>query len=100
MISRRCLQRRKSGRADALQVRQDCYDIWSAGIVNLIHAYDPEVVVLGGGVMANAEQILPYLTEKVHRRAWCPWGKVSIRITQLHNDAGVLGITHCLREII
>lgn len=90
----------ESGNAAALRVRQDCYDIWSAGIVNLIHAYDPEVVVLGGGVLARADDILPYVTEKVHRHAWTPWGKVSIRATQLHGDAGVLGVTHCLHENI
>jgi len=86
------------GDADALRVRQDCYDVWSAGIVNLIHAYDPEVVVLGGGVLSRADEILPYVTEKVHRHAWTPWGKVSIRATELHGDAGVLGVTHCLKD--
>jgi glucokinase len=81
----------------ALRVRQDCFDVWSAGIVNLIHAYDPEVVVLGGGVMGHADMILPYLTEKVHRHAWTPWGKVQLRATQLHSDAGIAGVVHCLQ---
>ncbi|MBS1603687.1 MAG: ROK family protein [Bacteroidetes bacterium] len=89
-----------AGNAQAADVLRDCYDVWSAGIVNLIHAYDPEVVVLGGGVMHHAEAILPYVREKVHRHAWTPWGKVSIRATQLHGDAGVLGVTHCLKEHI
>ena len=81
----------------ALRIRQDCFDVWSAGIVNLIHAYDPEVVVLGGGVMGQSDKILPYLTEKVHRHAWCPWGKVKLRSTQLHSDAGIAGVVHCLQ---
>jgi glucokinase len=81
----------------ALRVRQDCLDVWSAGIVNLIHAYDPEVVVVGGGVMHQADKILPYVTEKVHRHAWCPWGKVQLRATKLHSDAGIAGVTHCLQ---
>jgi len=81
----------------ALRVRQDCLDVWSAGIVNLIHAYDPEVVIIGGGVMHRADSILPYLSEKVHRHAWCPWGKVQIRATKLHSDAGIAGVTHCLQ---
>jgi glucokinase len=88
----------ETGDALALRVRQDCFDIWSAGIVNLIHAYDPEVVVLGGGVMGHAGKILPYLTEKVHRHAWCPWGKVQLRATQLHSDAGIAGVVYCLQN--
>lgn len=89
-----------AGDVQAIKVRRDYYDVWAAGIVNLIHAYDPEVVVLGGGVMARADEILPYVTDKVHRHAWCPWGKVAIRATTLHSDAGILGITHCLQNAI
>lgn len=90
----------ESGNAEALRVRQDCYDVWSAGVVNLIHAYDPEVVVLGGGALSRANEILPYVTEKVDRHAWTPWGNVSIRATQLHGDAAVLGVMHCLKNNI
>lgn len=79
------------------RVRQDCFELWSAGVVNLIHAYDPEVVVIGGGVMSRSDEILPYITAHVHRHAWTPWGKVAIRCTGLHSDAGVLGVAHCLQ---
>ena len=87
----------EEGDESAIRIQRDCFDVWSAGIVNLIHAYDPEVVVLGGGVMAQAGKILPYLTEKVHRHAWTPWGKVQLRATQLHSDAGIAGVVHCLQ---
>jgi glucokinase len=88
-----------AARRDAvgLRTKQECLDVWSAGIVNLIHAYDPEVVVVGGGVMSRSDEILPYLTERVHRHAWTPWGKPVIRPTELHSDAGILGVVHCLR---
>lgn len=91
-----------AGKGDplAIRVRQECLDIWSAGVVNLIHAYDPEVVVIGGGVMSRPAEILPHITEKVHRHAWTPWGKVAIRATQLHSDAGISGVVHCLQHNI
>lgn len=85
------------GDAVGLRTRQECLDVWSAGIVNLIHAYDPEVVVVGGGVMSRSDEILPGITERVHRHAWTPWGKPAIRPTELHSDAGILGVVHCLR---
>ncbi|HTI91315.1 MAG TPA: ROK family protein [Puia sp.] len=87
----------EGGDESALRIRQDCFDVWATGIVNLIHAYDPEVVVLGGGVMMQSDKILPYLTEKVHAHAWTPWGKVQLRATQLHSDAGIAGVVHCLQ---
>ena len=86
------------GDALALRMQQDCLAVWSAGIVNLIHAYDPEVVVIGGGVMNSQEKVLPYLKENVHKHAWCPWGNVEIRPTQLLSDAGILGAAYCLQQ--
>lgn len=88
------------GDALALRLLQECLDIWAAGIVNLIHAYDPEVVVIGGGVMNNPDKVLPYITERVHRQAWCPWGKVALRPTTLLSDAGILGVVYCLQHAV
>lgn len=82
----------------AIEIRDSCLEAWVSAIVNLIHAYDPEVVVLGGGVMNNAPAIMPSLTALVTTRAWCPWGTVDLRASQLLNDAGILGVVHCLQN--
>ena len=81
----------------AVEFKNDCIDLWSAAIVNLIHAYDPEVVVIGGGVMHRHEALIPLIKEKVHQHAWTPWGKVDIRPSQLLSDAGIYGAVYCLR---
>lgn len=78
------------------KILQDYMDVWSAAIINLIHAYDPEVVILGGGVLKSSERVLPYITKKVHDYAWCPWGKVQIKASSLLGDAGILGATYFL----
>ena len=80
----------------ALQIKNDCLDVWAAGIVNLIHAYDPEVVVIGGGVLNSKDEVMPYLINKVNQHAWCPWGEVAIRPTTLLSDAGIFGAVYCL----
>lgn len=65
----------------------------SIGIVNVIHAYGPDVVVIGGGVMQSADVILPPLTEAVHRMAWTvPRRKVVLRAATLGNRAAALGV--------
>ncbi|MEO8399571.1 MAG: ROK family protein [Ignavibacteriaceae bacterium] len=67
-------------------------DDLSIGIVNAIHAYGPDVVVIGGGVMNSAEIILPRLIELVHKRAWTfPREKVQIKAAMLGNKAAALG---------
>jgi len=68
-------------------------DDLSVGIVNIIHAFNPELVVIGGGVMSSKELILPPLIEKVHQRAWTyPRNKVQIKAAELENKAAPLGI--------
>jgi glucokinase len=64
----------------------------SIGIVNIIHAYGPEIVVLGGGVMNSDDIIIPRVNEIVSKRAWTvPKGKVSIVKSMLGNRAATLG---------
>lgn len=55
-----------------------CLEAWSAGVITMIHAYDPEIVVMGGGIMESSDIILPFIRENVGRHAWIPWGKVKI----------------------
>ncbi len=75
----------------AIEVRDRCLKVWAVATVGLIHAYDPEVVVFGGGVMKSASMILPFLQDYVNHNAWTPWGKVSLRCAELGNQAALLG---------
>lgn len=70
----------------------DCsLQIWGANLVGLIHAYDPELIVMGGGVMKSAPQILPFLQTYVKQHAWTPWGKVKVCGAELGTSAALLG---------
>ncbi len=75
------------------QATLDAYlDDLAIGVVNVIHAYGPERVVLGGGVMTRADQILPGLTARVHARAWTvPRRRVALVAAALGNRAAALG---------
>lgn len=59
--------------------------------MGLVHAYDPEVIVVGGGVMQSASRVFQFLQAYVERHAWTPWGKVRVLSAELGNDAGILG---------
>lgn len=87
-----------AGDAVAKQLRDRAIHVWGAALVNLIHAYDPERVVLGGGIMRSREIILPGLRRYVARHAWTPWGKVKILPARLGNDAGMIGVATLFEE--
>jgi len=82
----------------ACDIRERCLKIWAADAVALIHAYDPEILVIGGGVMRSAELILPAIESHIHRYAWTPWGKVRVRAAELGNNAALLGAVPLLSE--
>jgi glucokinase len=55
---------------NALAYFEQCLDVWAACILNLSYAYDPEVIVIGGGVMNQSNRILPLLENKVRKLSW------------------------------
>ncbi|NWF89276.1 MAG: ROK family protein [Ignavibacteriaceae bacterium] len=83
----------KLGNENCMTTFDEFINDLSIGIVNAIHAYGPDVVVLGGGVMNSADIILPPLTELVHKRAWTvPKNKVKIKKSLLGNNAAAIGV--------
>lgn len=81
----------QAGDRVATEIRDYCLQVWANASVGLIHAYDPEMIVIGGGVMRSADAILPFLQRFVHQHAWTPWGRVRIVAAELGNNAGLLG---------
>jgi glucokinase len=74
----------------AVALRDHSLLVWSSLAVNLIHAYDPELLILGGGVMASADEILPAVRQHVARHAHTPWGKVRVVASQLGDSAAMV----------
>lgn len=93
---RKIFQMAREGDKDAWSICEECMNVWAAAIVNLIHAYDPEKIVLSGGIMRSADLILPYLRKRVASLAWTPWGEVEIAASELMDDAGILGAVECV----
>jgi glucokinase len=72
--------------------------LWAATAVNLVHAFDPSLVVLGGGIMASGETILPAIRDYVHRHAHTPWGKVEVVVAALGDQAALLACEPLVKE--
>ncbi|HEX3798511.1 MAG TPA: ROK family protein [Verrucomicrobiae bacterium] len=64
--------------------------VWSALAVSLIHVFDPELLIMGGGVMGSADLILPQIQDYVNRHAHTPWGKVTVAASSLGEKAALL----------
>ncbi len=73
-------------------------DAWSACVVNLIHAYDPELVIIGGGIMRSGSRILQEISSRVYENAWTPWGKVQIVQAEQMDFAALLGVSWLIEQ--
>lgn len=82
----------RAGNSEAVEALRQTADYLAAGIAGLIALLDPEMVVLGGGVMQASDIVL----ERIRREALC-WTQpvaarhVRIEKTALGEDAGLVG---------
>jgi glucokinase len=86
------------GNTLAREVLDHCIGVWTSLTVSLIHAYDPQVLVFGGGVMHRQEAILPKIREHVGRHAWAEKDSVKIVPAMLGSSAALLGAFPLLRD--
>lgn len=82
----------------ATQLRNHSLLVWATLAVNLIHFYDPEIVILGGGIMASRDVILPFIQTHVARHAHTPWGKVRVVASELEDRAALVAAEWLLHE--
>ncbi|WZL77401.1 ROK family protein [Eubacteriales bacterium mix99] len=88
-------------RGDPLAIRLFNHSVkcWSTGIINLIHAYDPELVILSGGVIKFKELYEP-IVRRVRKYAWTPWGEPEFRIAKDPEQSVVLGVHGLLLQFL
>ncbi len=75
---------------------QDVVDTYlhyvSVGIANLVNIFQPERVLIGGGISNEGESILKPIRDFVSKYDYCKTGKrVEITTAALANDAGIIG---------
>jgi glucokinase len=83
-----------AGDALALEIRDHSMDAWSAAVINLAHAFDPEVIIVGGAIMQRKSFILPILQDRVDRYTWPAPGTYRIVSAEQGEHAGILGMAY------
>lgn len=76
----------------AVSAFEECCAYWANCLIAMIYAYDPEVVVLSGGVMNWGPELFARLAERVEERVWTPWGKLQFRLAENPEQSVLLGL--------
>jgi glucokinase len=58
----------RKGDADAVAVLDELSEWIGVGLANLVNIFDPELIVVGGGLVEAAEFLLPRAQVRVHER--------------------------------
>ncbi|MEH6942839.1 type I phosphomannose isomerase catalytic subunit [Bacillus sp. JJ722] len=86
------LFRKSKSDQEAKNIIMKFIDHLSTGLANVIHMLNPDVIILGGGVMSSADFFLEDVIKKTNKKVYDQLkGKTSIKFAELHGDAGVLG---------
>lgn len=89
----------QKGDALATSLLERSLRAWGTAVVNLIHAYDPEVIIIGGGIMRQEQKILPYIQRMVDRYAWLPAGTTRLAAAIQVDYAGLLGMEYLAHKL-
>lgn len=68
------------------------------GAVNLIHAFDPEMLILSGGAI-HFSALQTEIESYVNRYAWMPWGKVKVTAAENPEASVVLGLHRLFADV-
>jgi glucokinase len=83
----------------ATKLRDRAIRVWSAAAVTLVHAYDPELIVVGGGIMKTPGPIVSRMQAFVNEHAWIGWdGKPRVVAGELGDSAALLGLDYFARR--
>jgi glucokinase len=81
----------RAGDAVAVSLMETLGDRLGAGLAGIAMSLNPEVIVLGGGVMAAGELVLEPARAELRRRALAPSRDVPVVAAELGEEAGMIG---------
>lgn len=81
----------RGGDTGAIRVRDHCLHVWSVAALTMVHAFDPAVVLVTGGVLRAADEILPAIRAHIARHGWIASGAPQVVAGTLGSDAALLG---------
>lgn len=86
------VQAARAGDPLALRLLADEARYLGIGVVSIFHVFSPDIVILGGGVMAAYDLLLPGIEAQVALRAMTPFKNVPVHKAALGGEAGTVGI--------
>ena len=67
--------------------------------MNMVHNFNPQLILIGGGVSAQQKLLIEPIAAKVKASVMPAFAEgLEVRAAQLHNDAGMVGAVYYFRQ--
>lgn len=84
----------KQGDKTGLRVVERYIQYIGEGLANVVNIFQPEIILIGGGVCKEGEYLLAPLRKYIHENTFAPAYHIKIaelRVAEMGNDAGIVG---------
>ncbi len=78
---------------------EEWLDYVAFGLVNLVHIFNPQLILIGGGISVQETLFIKPLRQKVHQQVMPAFGKgLSLKAAALGNEAGMIGAVYFYKK--
>ena len=89
----------EAGNPEVLALLDAWTDEIAQGLAGMVHIFNPQLILIGGGVSAQEKFLIEPVAAKVRRSIMPAFAEgLEIRAAQLHNDAGMVGAVYYFRQ--
>ena len=89
----------EAGNPEVLALLDTWTDEIAQGLAGMVHIFNPQLILIGGGVSAQQKLLIDPIAAKVKASVMPAFAEgLEVRAAQLHNDAGMVGAVYYFRQ--
>ena len=89
----------EAGNPEVLALLDAWTDEIAQGLAGMVHIFNPQLILIGGGVSAQQKLLIAPIAAKVKASVMPAFAEgLEVRAAQLHNDAGMVGAVYYFRQ--
>ena len=89
----------EAGNETVLALLDHWTDEIAQGLAGMVHIFNPQLILIGGGVSAQQKLLIDPIAAKVKASVMPAFAEgLEVRAAQLHNDAGMVGAVYYFRQ--
>lgn len=83
----------------ATKLKDESIYTWGIAMINLVHSFDPERIIVSGGVMSAGDDLLSKFQEMLDQHTWLPSrGNVEVVMAAHRSTAALLGMDYLVQN--